>query len=50
MDLTTLDILDEEDDIVNEETLSFHSNVRENIVSIIIKIMLINQGKVLKNL
>lgn len=32
MDLITLD--EEDDDIVNEETLTFHSNVRENIVSI----------------
>jgi hypothetical protein len=36
MDLTTT-ALDEEDEIVNEETLSFHSNVRENIVSIKIR-------------
>jgi hypothetical protein len=42
MDLTTLDSLDEDDDIVNEETLSFHSNVRENIVSIIEKLCFVD--------
>ncbi|CAG9805579.1 unnamed protein product [Chironomus riparius] len=40
MDLTTLDILNEEDDIVNEETLSFHSNVRENIIFVLLFLLL----------
>jgi hypothetical protein len=35
MDLITA--LDEEDEIVNEETITFHSNVRENIVSVAVR-------------
>ncbi|KAG5681765.1 hypothetical protein PVAND_011174 [Polypedilum vanderplanki] len=39
MDLVTS--LEEEDEIVNEETLTFHSNVRENIIFVLLFLLLL---------